>query len=739
MACKYDQPEVVEYMLTELHINLNEIGDHHQSILSIAKSKEVIKLLLQHGAVAKDAYTYHRKVMGKVFSKEPLKSPLRMFVVGDGGEGKSTLIEAMEHEPTVVAPLVSIFVAPKEVDGVSKRTAGIVPRVFKSRFYGEVLFYDFAGQESYYSSHAAIIRSAVDTCPPTFILVVGIHRDDTAIEHSVSYWLGIITNQCTKMESKAPLVVVCSHPDLVNAKVEINRKKDIIHRTTQKFSSFNLVGIIQIDCRYSNSSGMKSLRRCVGKCCDLIQSKLSISLNSHMFLIYLLEKHASEAAFTLEKIQVELKGAINQTQKVNQLLPFIPTTIPHLVEICTQLNDKGHILFLPDNILEKSFIIINKMALLAEINGTIFAPEDFKQHCQLATSTGVVPRSKLAEHFPKFDITMLIKFLAHFELAIPINDEEVIHLVNQHLGKSAECDRQEFLFCPALIRLKVPPHVFVHQAEFSFNFGWLLSCMRTNDFLDARFLHVLILRLALSLGIAPAKDPDFPALQHHCSVWKTGVCWYTSDGIKVLVEVINKKRVVVLIQAHKYSVQSLMLRSDVINKVRKTASEFCPSVVTEEFLLSCADVIYPINVSTTPVFSLKSAAQTVVHKKPFVLATTGSSMLPLNDILSVEVYANLGKQTLHYLHNESYTSYDVKVSDSFLGTLQSSWSENAQLVPIVHCVLTEAIKTTPQRSSENLGVFIKTWREQSEGTYRSLKQVLDPLSVFAGKNPLVSS
>ena len=92
-----------------------------------------------------------------------------------------------------------------------------------------MLFYDFAGQEAYYSSHAAVIKSAVDTCPPIFILVIGLHRDDSTISHSISYWLGIITNQCADMEGKAPLIVVGSHADLVDCITEtINEKKQVI-------------------------------------------------------------------------------------------------------------------------------------------------------------------------------------------------------------------------------------------------------------------------------------------------------------------------------------------------------------------------------------------------------------------------------------------------------------------------------------------------------------------------------
>ena len=228
MACEHDDLRFVDYLLTNTRINPNTKNDRQQSPLSLAKSKEVMKLLIQHGADAEDVYTHHRKILGNVFSKDPLKSPVKMFVVGHGGEGKSTLIEAMEHEPTLWAPVVNIFIRRKEVDGVSQRTAGIVPRVFKSRFYGEVLFYDFAGQEAYYSSHAAVIKTSVDTCPPVFILVIGIHRDDTAITHSISYWLGIITNQCGNMEGKAPLIVVGSHADLVKESAEADRKNQII-------------------------------------------------------------------------------------------------------------------------------------------------------------------------------------------------------------------------------------------------------------------------------------------------------------------------------------------------------------------------------------------------------------------------------------------------------------------------------------------------------------------------------
>ena len=74
MACVQDHPDVVDYLLTNLHLDPNTKNDRQQSPLSLAKSKEVMKLLIQHGADAEDVYIHHRNILGNVFSKDPLKT-----------------------------------------------------------------------------------------------------------------------------------------------------------------------------------------------------------------------------------------------------------------------------------------------------------------------------------------------------------------------------------------------------------------------------------------------------------------------------------------------------------------------------------------------------------------------------------------------------------------------------------------------------------------------------------------
>ena len=737
LACKYGVTKIVEYLLNDVvGCDPNIKDDDGHTPLFLAENKEIILLLLQHGATAKNAYSQHRKALGKVFSKDPLKNPVKILVIGHGGEGKSTLIEAMEHEPTALTSLVNIFVSPKEVDGVSQKTAGIIPRLFKSHVFGDVLVYDFAGQEVYYSSHAAIIKNTVDACRPIILLVLGLHKDDTYTTHSVSYWLGIIANQCANMEGKAPLIVVGSHADCLTDDQKISKKEEIVLEAVSRYPTLDLLKFIPMDNRYSNSSGMKILRATVGPACASIRSTLAVSLNAHMFLIYLVGKN--EIALSLEQVQQQIKEESSQalSKKHKEVVPFIPTTIPRFVDICVQLNDKSHILFLHNTSSpEKSFIVIKKDELLGKVNGTIFAPKDFDQHCELSTSTstGVVPCSKLAAQFPNLDTDMLTGFLINLEFAVPIEDPEVLRLINQHrtdAGESVPPD-ESYLFCPALIRLEVDTKVFKHRDDLAYHFGWVMSCSHKNQFLDARFLHVLLLRISLSLGLAPIIDSDIPFLQRQCSVWKTGVCWSTSYGVKVLVEVINKKKVVVLMQARQVSMKFLKLRSTVIKKVVDTSTELCSTVVTEEALLPPHSVTYPLE--NTHIFDLKSLADSIIGQEICVVSAKGVENMPISDLLQAEVYADLGENIVQHLFNPAHK----ELSDRFISALVTCWNKNPRLADIVRTAITENASAAFQECN-NLDDVLIVWNNTGDSSGEALRRILDPLSVFAGRNPLVS-
>ena len=117
----------------------------------------------------------------------------RIFVVGNPGAGKSSLIATLKEEG-LFEYCWSVFrtyfwKVPKS--SVPPHTAGIVPSIFSSKYCGRILFYDFAGDPDYYSSHAAILENLASSTKGDniFILVVDL-RDNSDKIRSILHLLG---------------------------------------------------------------------------------------------------------------------------------------------------------------------------------------------------------------------------------------------------------------------------------------------------------------------------------------------------------------------------------------------------------------------------------------------------------------------------------------------------------------------------------------------------------------------
>ena len=75
-------------------------------------------------------------------------------VIGNSCHGKSTLVAALQRESASFFRYIfkccglirKLFNHYRRVNDITKRTAGIESIPFQSKFYGRVLFYDFAGQ-----------------------------------------------------------------------------------------------------------------------------------------------------------------------------------------------------------------------------------------------------------------------------------------------------------------------------------------------------------------------------------------------------------------------------------------------------------------------------------------------------------------------------------------------------------------------------------------------------------------
>ena len=133
----------------------------------------------------------------------------RVFMIGNPGAGKSSFVEAMKREG-----FFESFGRVSE-STVPLHTAGIIPSIHTSKRYGRVLFYDFAGDPEYYSSHAAILENlASSKGDKIFIIVVNLKDDILVVRNTpigshsltinvavkISLLLGAIQIYCLKKQ-----------------------------------------------------------------------------------------------------------------------------------------------------------------------------------------------------------------------------------------------------------------------------------------------------------------------------------------------------------------------------------------------------------------------------------------------------------------------------------------------------------------------------------------------------------
>ena len=755
VACKsrHATPEMVNYILAVVKSDPNSSNNDGMTPIQLTSNAQIIHELIRYGAHPTDVYSTNRVVK----SKNPPQPLVKVFVVGNPSVGKSTLIAALQKE---LSRIVKVFTTVKKVSGVDEKTAGIIPYEFESKKYGQVTLYDFAGQKEFYSSHAALLQNSIESSPPVFLIVVNLSESYDEIKRNVLYWLSFLENQCTSVSKglKPHVIVIGSHADILESKGESTQEKaGIINhiKTLPHFKSVEVVDFIAMDCQYSTSSGMKRLRHQLKGSCEKLRIKETIRFNTHCFLIYLLDKFRDFTAVTLDQLFAQVRDEQKAASESNPLF-FLPDSLPSLFDLCSELNDRGHILFLKDSrTLINSWVVLKKESLLNEVLGTIFAPEGLKQYCALASNTGVVPTSTLRERFPNYDLAMLVGFLTHLEFCHEVTDEEVLQLINEESQSSSNSREtnstmtQEYLFFPAFVKLEAPGNVWKHRPELINHSGWMLKCSYPEQFFTSRLLEVLILRLAFSCALRSIssgidKNLDMPiALQRKCTVWKNGIYWGDGCGIETLVEITSdNKAVVVTMRCFQESLTAyLHLRSFVIRKVLDTVSELCAKVSTVEYFIDPSETkTYPVDPKT--IFSAQDVYNAIVlrsAKSVYIVSESGES-LPLESLLIFEPYSYVGSCTLSNMFPTDDSLSNVAIPERSIALLAKNFAQKEDVFLKLlsgNKEQADVSKVMPSRQ-EDLASLLLRWKADCEGTYHCLRQMFDRYSVCAGRNLLVS-
>ena len=744
---------MVQYLLKDAHCDPNCTTKDGRTPLGMTDDPEISKLLIKYGANATGIYSQYSKLLPRSCSKKPTESPVKTFIIGNQGVGKSTLTKALGMPINVLSRVVNRV---RQVPNVEQKTAGIEPYDIESDHFGHITLYDFAGHKEYYGSHGAFLRNATAVSSAAlFILVSDLRESDKELSESILFWLHFIHVECSHSKSgpKPHIVIIGSRADQLESKDDLPHKKGVVSSLLQT-CSFNLhyVGFVAMDCRYAGSSAMSQLRQHLAESCETLRNKVEVSFRGHCLFLYLFDKYRDMPAVTVGRIVADIipqttdaeqlsmtkRGAGKQSTK--QLFDFIPKNPQILCEVLEDLYKRGNILILK-NIIEhaKSWVILDQEALLSHVTGTVFAPEGMKEHRDLATNTGVVPLSKLREYFPKLDLDMLVQFLCHLEFCHDITDPEDLQLL--HASRSPASPDERFFLFPGLVNITAPADVWATDDQFVYQSGWILQCSQPHEFFTPRFLHILLLKIAFSFALSLEKQVDHPALQRKCSVWKNGIYWASRDGVQCLVEVATPKQVHVMVRCLKGNeIDCVHLRSLVIRNILATLKQLYQDISTSETIIHPSSVTYPFKLDDKPtVYSLHEVATAVCEAKPSVV-NENQKLTTLDQLLYFEPYAQLGERILHELFSEEKPHCDKQVTDEFLYRIADQVHKKKEmfieLFKSPATMLHERIREAPPGPTHEIARVFQLWRDRSDGTYQCLRKELDQFSVFGGRNPL---
>ena len=702
--------------------------------LDLARSSELIRLLLEKGATP--AYHNMDKCFPDHLQKQPTDMAIKMFVVGNPDAGKSTLVKSIEKEAEgSVQRLVSQLT---KVKGVDVKTAGIIPHEIITKSLGRVILYDFAGHKEFYAGHDVLLRNSVGTSPSVVMLVINATGAESEVRGTIEYWMEFLNQQRYYGKSKPHLLVIGSHCDQISSS-DVSSRQGLIQSLVKarNLEHFVCADPVMLDCRYAGRSAMTELRKSLSHICQQSRSTEKLEFASHSLLVFLLDKFRNDAAITV----ATAKQRINEIITLEVHWTFLKSL--NLLSCCKELHKQGSILFMSNrDHPERSWIILDKAVLLSQVNGKLFAPEDFKEHQKIANSTGVVPLSKLATVFPDLNQEMISQFLCHLEFCQEVTDSSVLSLLQSEDTSSKENER--YFFFPSLVQVDTPDDLWQHSSDFDYYTGWILECLKAGQFLTPRFSQVLLLRLAFQFAlISSFVSTTSLTIQRRCSVWKNGISWANESGGEAIVEIVDQKKVVIVTRGKKtvkkLKLKSVHLRSLIQQTVLSTKNELCPKVAIKDSVIHPEDAAkYPIDFSQAKCVSIKYVASTIKNGEELVVLDDGETQ-SLKELLYFEPYANMKEQLLRELY-EDPSQHHHEVSDDMNIRIAECAHENIDdYVAILEpSPLKLATCATMPADIHKLAHVLHLWREKMRpnGTRCHLHRLLDQHSIFAGRSPL---
>ena len=491
-------------------------------------------------------------------------------VIGNAYSGKSTLIASLQNESANL--LTKIHHRLFGVKNISTRTTGIEPVSLSSKRYGDVVFFDFAGQHEYHGPHEMFLESILSKSRSTLtiIVVVKVTEKESAISQQLDQWLHI-ASKMSPSTNPIHVIVIGSHMDKVKSKAAAKEKLERCYeRVRQSLCDVPLEfhDACYLDCR-------QPYYRDIGKLCTY--------LNEVPIPEYKAIKMSYSICWVVSRMKTSLDSkairVADFTEWIEGNKANLPTNLPPAEEVCKDLSSTGHFLYLPNKEEpSKGWLVLDLPSILHEVYGTLFSPSK-----TIVNKFGLLSCRKFSSLFDTLNQAMIRSILISLEFCIEVDPSILAEEVTQ-LTESTDRDH-EHLFFPALISTQ-PPKVFTCTQQGCHVLSWQLLVDR-KPFISPHLLQTIILRLAAHHVILYKQGSH--TREHYCSVWSTGIFWQSTDGHAVAVQITDNK-VVEVIGRSKVGPEVLCSYiSTITQDIFATIRELSPTLSATAYIIHPAD------------------------------------------------------------------------------------------------------------------------------------------------------
>ena len=496
-------------------------------------------------------------------------------VIGNEYSGKSTLIASLQNENANFWKKVYHWLF--GVKKISERTAGIEPVFISSNRYGDVGFFDFAGQHQYHGPHEMFLEAILNKrrSTVTIIVVVKATDEEPIISEQLQRWLHPVSKM-SPSTNPIRIIVIGSHYDKVKSKAAAKEKLERCYeRVRQSLCEVPLefLDVCYLDCRQPYAS-------------DLV--KLCAYLNEVPIPEYKATKMPYSICWVVSQIKTSLDSKAIRVEDFSEWIidnkPNLPSNLPPAEEVCEDLSSTGHFLYLPNK--EDSFngwLVLELTSILKEVYGTLFPSKISVTEPGIESEFGLLSLHRLANLFPRLNLQMICDVLINLEFCIKV-DSSILEKKIFKLADEAHKNR-EYLFFPALISSE-RPKCFQDTSLNRYTLCWQLE-IEAKCFLSPRLLQTIILRLAGQHVFYDERGYD--TREHYCSVWSTGIFWQSIEDADVAVQ-ITDNAILQVIGRSKVGPEALCSYiSTITQDIFATIRELSPTLSATAYIIHPAD------------------------------------------------------------------------------------------------------------------------------------------------------